>query len=172
MNLKTPLGFGACLFAGLLFGIGTVVEAAEYDRNLEKAFQTISGGKLIVRADQGSIEINSKSGDNVRVRVLRRVKGGSQAQADELFANHEVTFSQEGNTVSIVGRNKKDRFRPGSFRRPNMQVRYEISSHRCGNALRMAQRQTVKFQAEIGYDDTSQNRERQISDDRRNKKPS
>src|SRR5207249_1655939 len=65
--------------------------------------------------------------DNVHVRVLRHVKGGSQAQADELFANHEVTFKQGGNTVSVVGRNKKDRSRLGRIRQPNLEVRYEIS---------------------------------------------
>ena len=80
----------------------------------------------MVQADRGSIKVNS-NGDEVHVRVLRRVKGGNQAQADELFANHEVTFKQDGNTVSIIGRNKNNRFRFANVRQPSLQVRYEIS---------------------------------------------
>src|SRR5207244_11486609 len=43
------------------------------------------------------------------------------------FSNQEVTYKQDGNTVSIIGKNKKDRFRFGSSRQPSLQVRYEIS---------------------------------------------
>src|SRR5437899_3485457 len=129
MNTKTKIPFGAGFFTGLLLGIGTVVGATEYDGNIEKVFQVSPGGKLIVQADRGSIKVNS-TGDEVHIRVLRRVKGGSQAQADELFTNHEVTLKQDGNTVSIIGRNKKDRFRFGSIRQPSLQVRYEISMPR------------------------------------------
>ena len=109
MNMKQKVPVGAGFFAGLLIGIGTAFGAAEYDQNIEKEFQASSGGKLIVQADRGSIGVNSNAGEKVHVRVLRHVKGGSQAQADELFANHEATFKQDGNTVSIIARNKKDR---------------------------------------------------------------
>src|SRR3989441_763810 len=127
MNNKALLRFGAGFFAALQLGIGTVVGASEYDQNVEKDFPVSAGGKLIVQADRGSIEVNSDTSDKVQVRVLRHVKGGSQAQADELFANHEVTFKQAANTVSITGKNKKDRLRFGSIRQPSLQVRYEIS---------------------------------------------
>ena len=127
MNTKTKVPAWAGFFAGLLIGIGTAIGAAEYDRTIEKDFQVSTGGKLIVQADRGSIEVNSGTSDNVHVRVLRRVKGGSQARADELFTNHEVTLKQDGNTVSIIGRNKKDRFRFGSIRQPSLQVHYEIA---------------------------------------------
>src|SRR5437867_1477038 len=127
MNINALLRFRAGFFGGLLLGIGTVVGAAEYDRRIEKEFQVSKEGKLSVQADRGSIEINSNTSDRVHVRVLRHVKGGSQAQADEWFANHEVTFKQAANTVSITGKNKKDRLRFGSIRQPSLQVRYEIS---------------------------------------------
>ena len=99
MNTKTKVPAWAGFFAGLLIGIGTVIGAAEYDRTIERDFQASTGGKLIVQADRGSIEANTGTWDNVHVRVLRHVKGGSQAQADELFDNHEVTFKQDGNTL-------------------------------------------------------------------------
>src|SRR6266567_2515027 len=127
MNIASLIRFGTGSFAGLLIGVGMVAGASEYDRTIEKDFQLSGMGKLIVQADRGSIEVNTGTRDNVHVRVLRHVKGGSQAQADELFANHEVTFKQDGNTVSVVGRDKKDRTRLGRIRQPNLEVRYEIS---------------------------------------------
>ena len=130
MNRKTALHFGPGCLAGLLLGIGTVVGAAEYDQKIEKEFQVSTGGTLSVQADRGSIEVDSGGRDKVHVRVLRHVKGGSQAQADELFANHELMFKQDGNTVSITGRNTKDRFRFGGIRQPSLQVRYAISMPR------------------------------------------
>src|SRR5437762_11510719 len=133
MNTKTKVAVGAGFFSGLLVVIGTVV-GAEYDQKIEKEFQVSTGGTLSVQADRGSIEVNSDASDKVHVRVLRHIKGGSQAQADELFANHDVTFRQDGNTVSVIGRNKKDQFRFGSFRQPSLQVRYEIRVPRKYNA--------------------------------------
>ncbi len=127
MNIASLIRFGTGSFAGLLIGVGMVAGASEYDRTIEKDFQLSGMGKLIVQADRGSIEVNTGTRDNVHVRVLRHVKGGSQAQADELFANHEVTFKQDGNTVSVVGRNKKDRTGLGRIRPPNLEVRYEIN---------------------------------------------
>src|SRR5437667_9427834 len=115
MNTKTKVPVGAGFFSGLLVAIGTVV-GAEYDHKIEKEFQVSPGGKLIVQADRGSIEVNSDARDKIHVRVLRRVKGGSQTQADELFASHEVTFKQDGNTVSVVGRNNKEQSRLGRIR--------------------------------------------------------
>ena len=91
MNTNTEVPVGAGFFSGLLLVIGTVV-GAEYDHKIEKEFQVSTGGKLIVQADQGSIEVNSDARDKVHVRLFRHVKGGSQAQADELFGNHDVTF--------------------------------------------------------------------------------
>ncbi len=127
MRTKKQLRYGAGLLVGLRLGVGTILGAPEYDQNIEKAFPANSGGRLIVQADQGSIEINSDVADTVRVRVLRHVKGGSQAQADELFTHHDVTFTQDRNSVSVIGRSKKDRFRFGGFRQPNLQVRYAVS---------------------------------------------
>src|SRR2546426_8737205 len=100
MNMKTPLRCGVGFYAALLLGVGRVLGASEFDRNIERAFPAVCGGKLIVRADEGAIEINSSDADKGHVRALRHVRGGSQAQADELFANHDVTFKQDGNTVS------------------------------------------------------------------------
>src|SRR5438445_10521533 len=124
MNTRIKVPVGAGFFSGLLIVIGTVVGAAEYDRKIEKEFQVSTGGKLSVQADRGSIEVNSDARDKVHVRVFRHVKGARQAQADELFGTHDVTFRQHGKNVSIIGRNTTDRFRFGRLRQPSSQLRY------------------------------------------------
>src|SRR5712672_1070910 len=115
------------LLGGMLFAGGIVLAASDFDNNLEKSFQVAPGGKLVLDANQGSCEITTVEGDKAQVRVLREVKGGTKAQADELFANHEVTFQQDGGTVSVVAKSKKDLTAFLRANRPYLQVRYLIS---------------------------------------------
>jgi DUF4097 and DUF4098 domain-containing protein YvlB len=114
-------------FTGLLLLAASSFAALGYESNLDKTFQVSPGGLLVLEADQGSCVLNPVEGDQVQVRVFRQVKGGSQAQADALFAGHEVTFQQEGRTVSVRARSRKQ----GSFswraNQPYLEVRYEIS---------------------------------------------
>src|SRR5437899_2679266 len=92
--------------AGLLLAAGTVIAAPAFENNLEKTFQVTPGGKLVLDADQGSCEIISVEGDKALIRVLREVKGGTKAQADELFADHEVTFQQDGAMIAVLAKHK------------------------------------------------------------------
>src|SRR5262245_26768353 len=102
MKITALIRFGTGLFAGLLLGIGTGVGASEFDQTIEKEFQVSAGAKLVLQADRGSIAVKTDALDKIQVRVLRRVKGGSQSQAAELFAEHEVTFQQNGSTLSVI----------------------------------------------------------------------
>src|SRR5437588_6522542 len=79
------------------------LHAATYERNLEASFPVVSSGKppkLIIQADRGSIKVSTDSADKVQIRVFREIKSGTKAQADEVFANHEVQFLQDEKTVS------------------------------------------------------------------------
>src|SRR5690349_17087878 len=91
-----------CLLTAVWPALATVLAAADFEHDLERTFEVAPGGKLAVQADQGPCEVHTASADKVHIRVLRRVTGGDKAQADELFANHEVVFSQNGDTVSVV----------------------------------------------------------------------
>src|SRR5207249_643867 len=93
---------------------------------LEKSFTAAPGGKLMVDADRGAIEVTTDAADKVQVRVFRQVNGGSKADADALFANHEVAFDQQGDTITVTAKNKKQQlFSFGN--RPGLEVRYEVS---------------------------------------------
>src|SRR5262245_58451847 len=85
-----------------LLGSALAIQAAGFESNLDKSFPVKPGGKLVLDADQGSCEIKTmEGGTSVEIHVKREVKQGTKADADELFAKHEVTFQHEGTVVSV-----------------------------------------------------------------------
>jgi hypothetical protein len=127
MKPKTMFCLPATFFlTGALWASATVLGAADFDHNLEKTFEVSPGGKLVLQVDQGACEITPVQTDKVQVRVLRQVKGGTKAQADELFSNHEVTFQQAGGTVSVLAKTKRNLSLSGRPNQPYLRVRYEI----------------------------------------------
>ena len=127
MKLKPNDWRGAILVAAsLLLGPSSVI-AAEYDGNLEKTFTVAPGGKLSLQADGGSIDVATAETNQVQVRVLRVVKGGTKAQADKLFADHEVTFQQHGDAITVVAKARKKLWVSWSSGQPTLQVHYQVS---------------------------------------------
>jgi DUF4097 and DUF4098 domain-containing protein YvlB len=93
-----------CAFTTLLL-LGRA-PAADFESNLEKTFPASPGGKLVVDADRGNVEITTDGGDKVGIVVFRKIKGGKQAEADQLFADHEVAFSEKDGTISVTAKVK------------------------------------------------------------------
>jgi DUF4097 and DUF4098 domain-containing protein YvlB len=127
MKTKLNSQWMVCVASGLVGLAAVNLLAAEYEGNLEQAFSVAPGGKLVMQADRGSIDVTTDAGDKAQVRVLRKVKGGSQAQAEALLAEHQVTLQQEGNTISAVARNKSKvswSWRPGQ---PVLTVHYQVN---------------------------------------------
>src|SRR5262249_13645621 len=123
--MKTQIALFSVVCANVLLLIHEAAAKERYEQNLERTFQAGPGGKLVVRADIGTINVSTDSSGNVQVKVLRTVEGGTKSRADEVFANHEVKFDQQGNTVSVEALTKNNRF--WSNLRANLSVRYEIS---------------------------------------------
>lgn len=80
-----------------------------FDQKVEKEFAMSPGGKLIVDADMGDVVVRPSETDRVTVSVLRRVLAESKGQAQARLSAHELSATQEGDTISLVGklRNKK-----------------------------------------------------------------
>jgi len=111
---------------GVLLATSTLV-ASDVEDRLTQSYQVKPGGKLAVEADRGSIEVKSADGDQVAIEVLRKVSRESRARAEEVLKNHEVKFTQDGDTVQVRAElnsgwssNWRDKGR-------NLQVRYLIS---------------------------------------------
>jgi DUF4097 and DUF4098 domain-containing protein YvlB len=109
-----------------LGGMALSLHAAT-ESNLHKAFNVQRGRNLIVDADLGSIEIVPGDGAEAVIEVHRSVSGVSDAKAAEILANHEVTFDQDGDRVSVHAKSKK---RPGGWLNSgsvNFQVNFRIA---------------------------------------------
>jgi DUF4097 and DUF4098 domain-containing protein YvlB len=122
LHLAHTSAVALALAAGL---VATGPAHADTENNLQKTFSVGTGGKLVVEADRGSIDVTPSGNDKVEIRVLRKVTRATAAQAEEVFGDHEVTFEQDDNQVTVKAKSKRDAlgWRPW---RPNLQVRYEI----------------------------------------------
>src|SRR5438445_3824133 len=85
---------------GLLLAASTLV-ASDVEDRLTQSYQVKPGGKLAVEADRGSIEVKSADGEQVAIEVLRKVSREGRARAEEVLKNHEVKFTQNGDTVQV-----------------------------------------------------------------------
>src|SRR5438045_1687898 len=84
----------SCFFCAL-----TAMAATEFAQNLDKTFPVSAGGKLVIEADRGSVTVSTDGAAEAKISVLRKIKGASKVQADEMFADHDVKFEQNGSTV-------------------------------------------------------------------------
>jgi putative adhesin len=96
---------------------------AAVEDTIKKDFQVKPGSKLVVAVDRGSIEVKPANGDHVEIEVKRKLDKVSESQAQEIFRDHEVTLSQEGDEVRVRAQFKLPR--PSSKHQP-LQVHYEI----------------------------------------------
>jgi DUF4097 and DUF4098 domain-containing protein YvlB len=74
------------------------------DKNIERSFTVQPDGILIVDADAGNISITGTDQNEVSIRVITR--GNSKK-----LQNYDVSFNQEGNTVTVKGEMKRKHFR-------------------------------------------------------------
>ncbi|MDB6111672.1 MAG: hypothetical protein JWR69_3422 [Pedosphaera sp.] len=96
------------------------------DKRISKSFSVQPGGKLIIDADQGSIEVSTADQNTVELLVEREIKGGSDSQIAKLLKEHQVTFVQEGNVVRVKAEKTKS-LRGSSWRRPSLEVHFRLT---------------------------------------------
>lgn len=116
--------------AGLLLGIFLITGcSATVEDERSKTFTVAPGGKLVIDADRGSIDILPGGDDKLAIRVHRKVTSSSESRAREVLEAHEVTFHQDGDTVSVRARSTKTWERLGWWGH-GFGVRYEITMPR------------------------------------------
>ena len=115
----------ACLAA---FSPRAASAASTVEGNLKKVFTVKPGGKLVVDADQGSIEVNTTKDSQVQVEVFRKITAGSEAKAQQLLAEHKVEIAQDGGAVTVHA-TKGNKGSKGfwNFGKLRFEVRYVIS---------------------------------------------
>jgi len=126
MNTMLRTRVGTAVAVGLCLLAAARLSAADHESNLRKKFGVSPGGKLVVEADRGSIEVTAKGEETVDIQVFREVTRASAAKAEEVFAAHEITFEQEGSQVVVRAKYKKE-WQGWRVWGPNLQVRYQIA---------------------------------------------
>jgi len=81
--------------------LGLSLASAETVENLEKTFDAQPGGQLVLDVDFGSIEVATRSADQVAIRVTRRVSHEGKADEEAFLRDRPVTITQDGDTVTV-----------------------------------------------------------------------
>ena len=109
----------------LLIGCALGLEGATVESNLNKTFPAAPGGRLVLDADRGPIEIITSDRSDILVEVKRSVSRVPAEQAAELFAAHLVTFEQDGGEVAVRAKIKEG-FRQVSRAAQNFRVEFRV----------------------------------------------
>jgi DUF4097 and DUF4098 domain-containing protein YvlB len=112
----------------VLAAASTVAAFAAEKDVIDKTFTVTPGGNLVMRVDRGAIHVTSGNSDKVEVKVVRELKRGSDSEAEEIYAQHKIDISQDGNTITVEADNPN---KSGGFfhKNPfnNLRVDYTIS---------------------------------------------
>lgn len=107
MKPRSSSGSSFCLAFSLALAATLPAWAEKLESNLDKTFNVNPGGKLLLRVDRGPISVTTSDANQVSIRVYRSLDTDNQSKADEAFADHEVLFKQQGNTVEVTAKSKK-----------------------------------------------------------------
>ncbi len=94
------------LYSLLLFA-GCLAACAETEERINKRFAVQTGGKVVVDVDFGSIDVSTNATSEVVVDVFRKVSRRNKSDEEEFLRERPVTFSQDGDTVTIRSRRQK-----------------------------------------------------------------
>lgn len=99
MNCSSPLRL-----VSLLLALTAVPAAWALTTSTNRTLTVQSGGRLVIDADRGSINVATADTTALSVTVDRELKRVSDDKAREVFEAHELTFEQDGNTVTVKAR--------------------------------------------------------------------
>ncbi len=72
------------------------------EETIERTVGLAAGGEVVVEATNGSIYVETGSGDEVQVVARKKARADSAAEARELLAEIEVTIEERGSSVRIA----------------------------------------------------------------------
>lgn len=128
MNANLKKFFNMVLVLGLtIFCISCMNLNASFEDTIEKSFDVGDGGKLTIDTDIGSIKVQAKDGDGVRVKVIRKATTTNESNAEDIFSHLKIDFDKSGNDVIIRGDYDYKRFRSLFGRRSRLNVRFIVT---------------------------------------------
>lgn len=88
----------------LLISVSASIAAEE---NVSRQIDVAPGGKLVVDVDFGGIQVAAAGDGNVALDAHRKVEFGNDAKEKEYLAAAPITFTKEGNVVTVRSRRKE-----------------------------------------------------------------
>lgn len=73
----------------------------DQEDRVTKTFQVKRGQLFYLKADLGSVEVNSWAQDEVKVTVIKEADTGSKRRAEEIFEDLDLSFDQDSRGVSV-----------------------------------------------------------------------
>ncbi len=110
-------------FAGL--NLVRAQDRFDHEEVIEETFAVASNSTLVIDSDLGSIIVEGSKGDEVIVRIVKGMNGGSDSDADAAFERFALTLDNTSQGVEIIGRYD----RPNNWRgwgNRSLQVRFII----------------------------------------------
>ncbi len=84
-----------------------VAARADIKRTVEKTFTVQPGGNLKVKTAGGDIKVLTGTGNEVKVTALERIHADTEARADELLKDLDLSIDQQGNDVTATAKYEK-----------------------------------------------------------------
>jgi hypothetical protein len=91
------------LMLGALLAAPAMLQA-KITRTVEKNFTVQPGGNLKVKTAGGDIKVLTGTGNEVKVTATEQIHADSEAKADELLKDLELTIEQQGNDVTATAK--------------------------------------------------------------------
>lgn len=86
----------------LLLALSTgLALSAQTEEQIDRRFTVPANSQLVVDVGIGSIDVTTHAGNEVVVSVFRKVTRQDKAAEEAFLRDHPVTFSQDGNTLSV-----------------------------------------------------------------------
>jgi len=106
--------------------ISSIAASAATEEKLNQRFSVQPNGTLVVEVDFGSINVSTNATSEVVVDVWRKIGRKKKADEEAFLRDHPVTFTQDGNTVTIRSHGKTRSSWSWSGRNQN-EAKYTIS---------------------------------------------
>jgi DUF4097 and DUF4098 domain-containing protein YvlB len=92
-----------CLFVFTLFFMYSCSSTllADTEDVITRSFNVSEGGTLTMDVSRGSIEVDTGSGDVVKVKVIRKVGTSNESRAQEIFDKYKIDFHHSDSDVTI-----------------------------------------------------------------------
>ncbi len=93
---------------------------------IQRQFTVTPGSRLIVDADTGDLELKAGETSEFKITIVREVHCATEAEGKKALADHQITFDQTGDTVTVKATNPSLLGKARIFNNPGFQVHYTL----------------------------------------------